>query len=212
MKKFSILAILTLALSAPALAAGPYFDVFVGFGETDDTDFAVNGTSRIDTEFDNNFAYGATFGYAFDNQWRVEGEITRREADVDSHSLDGSAPIDGSSGDLNATSLFANVYYDFQTQSRVTPYVGVGVGTVKLDFVDFGVPGLDALDDDDDVLGYQAIAGLAVKINDRVQFRSDVRYMTADDAEVTSSAATGSTPGEAPYSALDLTLGLRFTF
>lgn len=212
MKRFALLMIFALVAVAPANAEGWYFDFFAGIGETDDTDFAVNGTSRIDTEFDSNTTYGVSFGYMFANQLRFEGEISQREADVDSHQLDNGGAIAGSFGEIGSTSIFANLFYDFANESRVTPYVGVGVGSVSVDFDGFGVPGLPALDDDDDVFGYQLAAGLDVMINDAWSFRTDVRLLEAEDAEVTSSAATGSTVSEAPYSSYDLTVGLRYKF
>ncbi len=206
-------ALVALVSITPAAAAGNlYLDIFAGAGETDDTDFAVLGTSRIDTEFDSTFTYGVAFGYALENGWRFEGELTRREADVDTHDLDGGGPIAGSFGEGNSTALFANGFYDFRTGSRVTPYLGLGVGLVTVDYANFGVPGLNALDDDDDVLGYQAIAGLAVKINDRLDFRGDLRYVGTEDAELTSSADTGSTTSDVSYSAYDATVGLRIRF
>ena len=99
-----------LAVASPAFAGGYYADLFVGPNRTDDTSFAVLGTSRIATDFDTGMNYGVTFGYSFDNPWRIEGELMRREADVDSHDLDGGGAIAGSAGEANSTSLFANLF------------------------------------------------------------------------------------------------------
>jgi hypothetical protein len=85
--------VLALAIASPAAAGGLYLDVFTGLNQTDDTDFAVLGTSRIDTDVDNGTNYGVTFGYDFDSQWRVEGELSLREADVNTHDLDGGGSI-----------------------------------------------------------------------------------------------------------------------
>ena len=67
MKHLGWIALTLLIVAAPASAGDYYLDFFVAAGETDDTDFAVLGTSRIETEFDSTFGYGVTFGYAFDN-------------------------------------------------------------------------------------------------------------------------------------------------
>ena len=201
-----------LAVASPAFAGGYYADLFVGPNRTDDTSFAVLGTSRIATDFDTGMNYGVTFGYSFDNPWRIEGELMRREADVDSHDLDGGGAIAGSAGEANSTSLFANLFYDFENKTRVTPYVGGGLGNVMVDYVNFGVPGLDALDDDDNVIGYQIVAGVAVEINDRWDFRTDFRWLETGDADMTSSVATGSTASSVEYSSLDMTAGVRVRF
>lgn len=213
MKRLGWMFLAALLAVSPVAAEGSWYaDVFAGFGETDDTSFGVLGTSTIATTFDSNFAYGVTFGYDFDNAWRVEGELTRREADVDTHDLDGGGAIAGSFGEGNSTAIFANIFYDFENDSRVTPYVGGGIGTVQVDYANFGVPGLAALDDDDDVFGFQLAAGIAVDINDTVAFRTDLRLLEPGDAELTSSAATGSTTSDVSYSSLDVTVGLRFNF
>jgi opacity protein-like surface antigen len=212
MKRIVWAVMMALVAVLPASAGEYYLDFFVGPNRTDDTSFAVLGTSRIETDFDTGLNYGVSFGYAFDNQWRFEGELMRREADVDTHDLDMGGPIAGSFGEANSTSIFANVFYDFENETRVAPYVGAGLGTVRVDYVNFGVPGLDALDDDDDVMGYQFIAGLAIKINDRWDFRTDFRLLETGDADMTSSAATGSTMSDVEYSSLDMTAGVRVRF
>ena len=203
---------LILAASAPAMAGDYYLDLFVGPNQTDDTGFAVLGTSRIETEFDTGMNYGGSFGYAFENGWRVDGELMLRETDVDTHNLNMGGAIAGSFGDAESMSIFANVFYDFENNTRFTPYVGMGLGTVMVDYKNFGVPGLGALDDDDDVLGYQFTAGLAIKINDRWDFRTDFRLLETDDASLTSSVATGSTTSDVEYSSLDMTAGVRIRF
>jgi hypothetical protein len=81
-----------------------------------------------------------------------------------------------------------------------------------VDYKNFGVPGLDALDDDDYVFGYVMTAGLTVTINDRWDFRTDFRVLDADDPDVTSSEATMSTMGTAEYMSLDMTAGVRVRF
>jgi opacity protein-like surface antigen len=212
MKRIVLTVMISLVAVLPASAGEYYLDLFVGPNRTDDTSFAVLGTSRIETDFDTGMNYGGSFGYAFENNWRVEGELMRREADVDTHDLDMGGPIAGSFGEANSTSVFANVLYDFENKTRVTPYAGVGLGAVMVDYANFGVPGLDALDDDDDVMGYQVIAGLAIKINDRWDFRTDFRLLDTGDADMTSSAATSSTMSEVEYSSLDMTAGVRIRF
>ncbi|MDH3629218.1 MAG: porin family protein [Acidobacteriota bacterium] len=214
MKQFARIAMIALVfgVALPASAGGYYVDVFVGPSKTDDTAFGVLGTSEIETDFDSGMNMGVSFGYTFDNAWRVEGELMNREGDVDTHDLDMGGAIAGSSGEAKATSIFANVFYDFETSTRVTPYVGAGLGNVNVDYINFAVPGLDAMDDDDSVIGYQIVAGLAVKINDRWDFRTDFRLFEAQGADLTSSVATGSTMSDVDYSSVDMTAGVRIRF
>jgi len=73
-------------------------------------------------------------------------------------------------------------------------------------------PPSGSLDDDDDVFGYQVTAGIAIKINDRWDFRTDFRMLQAEDASLVSSTATASTPSDVEYSTFDMTAGVRIKF
>jgi opacity protein-like surface antigen len=212
MKRLGMFLLSIVMVAVPASAGDYYVDLFVGPNQTDDTRFAVLGTSTIATDFDTGLNFGASFGYDFDSQWRIEGELSARNADVDTHDLDAGGPIAGSFGEAKSMSIFANGFYDFDNKTRTTPYVGVGLGMVNVDYSGFGVPGLPALDDDDDVFGYQFVAGIAIKINDRWDFRTDFRMLQTDDASLVSSTATASTPSNVEYTTLDMTAGVRIKF
>ena len=212
MKRLLPFLMIALVAAVPAAAENWYADVFTGYSQTDDTAFGVNGTSRIMTSFDDDMSFGVSVGYNLDNPWRFELELTRRESEVDSHNLDMGGPIAGSFGEGNSTSLFANAFYDFNNGSRFTPYLGIGIGNVGVDYANFGVPGLDALDDDGDAFGYQLVAGVAIEISARFSFSTDYRLLEAEDVTLTSSAATGNTVSDVGYGVNELTLGVRFKF
>lgn len=63
------------------------------------------------------------------------------------------------SGDMKATALMANMYYDWHTDTSLSPYVGVGIGRAHMKF---GTgEGLGNSDNGDDVTAWQAMAGIA---------------------------------------------------
>ena len=91
---------------------------------------------------------GFSLGYRL-GSFRGEGEYFYRTTTHDSRSdTRGLAPsiqrkvgeeleiLDGRVDDVLSHNFFANLYYDFHTNSRFTPYVGVGVGVaqVSLDY------------------------------------------------------------------------------
>ena len=91
---------------------------------------------------------GFSLGYRLGN-FRGEGEYFYRSTTHDSRSntigLDPATErkrgeelqiLDGGVDDVLSHNFFANLYYDFNTDSRFTPYVGVGVGVaqVSLDY------------------------------------------------------------------------------
>ena len=110
---------------------GFYLKGFGGLGLLEDEELIYDdggGTVRDgDGSFDGGFLAGAAIGYRLSNHWRLEAEYTYRTNDVDSFESGGTTLADG--GDYASTSLLLNVLYDFDTDWRLDPYVGVGFGT-----------------------------------------------------------------------------------
>lgn len=98
--------------------------------------------------------------------------------------------------DLTATSLMVNGVYSFNRDGRFRPYVGGGLGVVKV--------GYSPSDSEDEVFGWQAMAGAEMPIAGRVSGFVEYRYQDA------ATAADG--PLEWEYMSHNLGLGLRYTF
>jgi opacity protein-like surface antigen len=204
--------VMALALAPSTKAEDWYVDFFAGTNDTDDTAFNVAEGGVIDTTFDSGLLYGIAVGYRMDSV-RIEGELSLRDSDVDSHQLNGSGPLDGPTGEASATTLMANVLYDFNTEGRVSPYIGAGLGFAAVDFEGFGVEAIpDVLNDDDSVFVYQAILGMSAEINDEWDFRADLRYLGSGDPGFETSAATGAVSTDADYSTFNITVGFRYSF
>jgi len=107
---------------------------------------------------------------------------------------------------ITAHNLFANVYYDFASHSRFTPYLGAGLGWQKISFDYTGIflrntravfedprNGLTARtaaagtvthiekELDDDMFGYQLMAGVDYALTERLMLGGKLRYMRFDD-------------------------------
>ena len=93
---------------------------------------------------------GLSAGYRFGRRLRVEAEWFHRESEYDQASPVASATgatfakLDGEIqraedriGSISSHNFFANVHVDFPSRSRLTPYVGVGVG-LSLTALDYG--------------------------------------------------------------------------
>ena len=87
---------------------------------------------------------GFSLGYRL-GAFRGEGEYFYRTATHDSRSLtqvtdenlrrkfiDELDNVDGGVDDVLSHNFFANLYYDFNMNSRLTPYIGVGVGVAQV--------------------------------------------------------------------------------
>ena len=118
---------------------------------TNTTTFGQGGNaptldSTIKSEHDTGIKFGGSVGYHFDNGLRVEGEIFYARAKISKLtntklSLTGVAlPIDlpesveiPVSGTAKQLGGMVNVLYDFDTGDALTPYIGGGIGLVRID-------------------------------------------------------------------------------
>ena len=100
-----------------------YVEVSPGLSMISDSDTSGGFFASPDIEYDRGFAIGGALGYQIQDQVRAEASLSYRTADVDQ--VGGISA--GASGDVNVTSLMANVYYDFDLGLPVTPYLGAGL-------------------------------------------------------------------------------------
>src|SRR5262249_5232201 len=128
-KQVLVAAILASALLAPGFAEaypkqGWYTGIAAGVGLQESTDATLAGvTNHLD--FNPGFAVSGSVGYGFENQLRPEFEINYRRSSVDTATGTGAA---GGTGNFSALGLMGNLFYDFDTGTGLTPYIGVGIG------------------------------------------------------------------------------------
>lgn len=164
------------------------------------------------TRLDNGDLWSLAAGWQFHENFRVELEYSATDWDVDTHrgvaaggielgAIDAGVLISGNVGDLGvsvadlvadgrgsveSSSFFINGYYDFRNSTAFTPYVGLGVGTRKLD-VNYRPSGVGIIDDDDRVMVYQLSVGTLYALTDSLELLAGITYVDGDDATVRSS-------------------------
>ena len=171
-------------------ATGQAGAVFVS--DADNTQLPFSVESSFDTGFD----LSASLGYRWDNGFRLEGEVGYAESDFDNLTItnDGGVGVALGVGSLNGLSLdsdgdvsvvrfMANGFFDFDTGSGWTPYIGGGVGIANVSFNDVAVLGVTIVDDDDTVFAYQVGAGLRFELAQSVDLSLDYRYFATEDPE-----------------------------
>lgn len=81
-------------------------------------------------------------------------------------------------GRIKVLAGLVNGYYDFDTGTKLKPFVGagVGVGQVKLDG--------GGVDDDDTGFAYKLQTGVAYPINDRLSAQVAYRYLGINDVKI----------------------------
>lgn len=200
---------------APTASAQTPEGFYVGLGGglnlNDSGDFEYLGESAS-PDMQPGFVGLGAVGYAFGNGLRVELEGGYRYNAVDE--VDGV----GVDGHLSAWHTMVNALYDFDLGSRLSPYVGAGVGaafvTADAELPNSGVFTADGsnigIDSTDVGFAYQAIAGLAYNVTDTLALTADYRFFHAMDLE--HDVSIGGATSNENYMNHAITAGLRYTF
>lgn len=190
-------ATLLLAASTAALAKDPgwYTGVSLGIGLPGDADVTAvdNGSvssspGRFDfnQSFDTGFALTSRVGYDFAGALRPEAALGLLVSGISS---------DGADGDITASSLFGNLWFDlaatraFGQLEGFNPYVGFGLGFVQYTLEDYAVGGNPTFSQDDTVGAFQFGTGLAIPYTDQISFNLDYRYVSGGDPDLSSAGA-----------------------
>ena len=193
----------TFASAAQAQDAGPGYYVGAGFGLVDVPSTSVTDTASRSVKFDNGNMGALSFGYDYASPWRGEIELARRAADL--KTVSGTA----ASGELLATSLMANALYDFDINAPVSPYLGLGLGVARVKMDNASPFGASSINDSDNVLAGQAIAGVSFAVNSNIDLFADYRYFRTADVGMRTAAGNSASFDVDTHSMM---VGLRFNF
>ncbi len=195
---------LGILLAAPAMAQSEGFYVGAGVGTSivSDGDFNTPAVSQKG-EFDWDWAGLGTLGYAFGSGFRMEGELSHRTSDVDK--IAGA----NATGDADASSLFVNMLYDIPTGTAFKPYLGAGIGAVRVDYDGVATVAGSSLNDDDTVLGMQGILGLGYAVTSQLDLFGQYNIMRTQDPEM---RLANGTSVSSDYMSHAFFVGLRYSF
>lgn len=180
-----------------------YIEGMAGVSLPEDSEVNAGGASA-DVSLDAGFTGGLALGYTYRNGFRAELELGLHDNDIDR------APGLAINGDVQVFSLMLNAFYDFDYGGPITPFLGVGIGGARVTVDADAHPNVTGtVDDSDSGLAWQAMAGVAYEINDRMRASLRYRYFSAPDINLTSS---GGTSFETDYASHDIMFGLRWSF
>lgn len=201
-------AVVALAFTAPAQAAGNwYVGFFGGANWVDDHSFsaATSPTVSADTltwstDGDTGFVVGGAIGLNLSgmaNGLRAEIEVAYRQNKVDGAWITNTTtPTAVSSGTLDfdhsTFSVMANAWYDFDL-GGVRPYLGGGVGWAETELDGQYLGGVTGpFDFKDDGFAWQLGAGVNFDVSPNVQMGIGYRYFKGPDVTVGSLNALNS--------------------
>lgn len=178
-------------------------------------------------ETDKNLAFGLAvgtdLGYSSDWPVRVEGEyVYRNKAEFSKGPssvtwVDGSARTASHSFEVTAHSLMVNAFYDINTASSLTPYIGAGLGGayLKTDYrtsISNGGNASIGVSKSNWGLAWNVGGGVAYHLNENAALDFGYRYVDLGTAETGSINALGMTgSSEVDYTAHEFSIGLRLT-
>lgn len=176
-----IVAGMLLAASDFAAAQGDSWYIAGNLGasfanDSDNTQMGFTVTSEFDTGVIASVAGGHTFG-----GFRAEGELAYIQNDVSSLEAFGTS-LDAT-GDVGVTALMANVYYDFNTDSKWKPYIGAGIGYSNISIDNLGASGVVIADDSAGAFAYQLKAGIGYAFTDSLDGTLGYRFFGTADAD-----------------------------
>lgn len=151
---------------------------------------AVPGSDST-VKYNDGHGLGLAVGYAFDNHLRVEGELARRVNRFDSVAAGGGAFFADIQGPSVFTTGLVNIYYDIETPTPLTPYIGAGAGLTRVRQKIFAATlGGDNANDRDYVGTYQLSAGVSYRVTPRVSVFTGYRYMGYENVRMTAFSGT----------------------
>jgi len=193
---------LAMALAVPAAAQdGWYAKGGVGYGSYGDVDVTANSaTGAIDPEGDLRFMLG--FGYAYEDNWRIDLDIMDRYADGGSIGDNGI-----STTDIQNVAVMLNGIYDLNRGGQINPYLGAGIGVSRSDVSSEGFWNGSPVNAGGGKAGFgwQALAGIGWKLSE--QLSADFEYRYFDGGDVRTSGVEF-----ADMRSHDVLFGLRYSF
>ncbi len=189
--------------SVATAAEGSYAGILAGVNIPTDSDWTGPDHDTINIEYDPGYTAGVFLGYDF-GMFRAEGEIRYHEADVDKLGLYG-VSLDASA-DVSVWSYMVNGYWDFENNSSLTPFLGVGIGVANVEIKDFSILGYSIPGEDDDTqLAYQFMAGVDYAVSPQTMLGLSYRYFATSDLEFEGNE-------EIEYGAHNVIASIRFNF
>ncbi|MBQ9271317.1 MAG: porin family protein [Alphaproteobacteria bacterium] len=184
------------ALNAQAFEFNPYLAVKAKYAFTDYSVTTDAAKYSMDKDlFGGSGILGVKFPFAC-GAFRAEAEYTRTN--------DAKKNIGDIRAELRTQALMFNAYYDFNTKTSFTPYVGFGLGgaRMKLSGGDRAIHQTE--------LAWQLGLGVAYEINEH--FTADLGYRYIDYGDFSDYLIVGENKTKVEAKANEIMLGIRYTF
>ncbi|AXI43519.1 outer membrane protein [Sulfitobacter sp. SK011] len=175
---------------------------------------SIPAIAKQDFDPNGEFALGLVLGARVAPNVRAEVELSYSNSDVDGTELTLLAPFStDASGDLSATSLLVNAWYDFETNSSWRPYVGGGIGYTSVDAYVVSSQGPANFNDSDGGFSYQIGFGVTFPVGQSGTIDIGYRYRETPNLKLTSGAMGGTAVfDDIDFKAQTIQIGYNYRF
>lgn len=215
---------LAACLAAPAAYAaesGTYFTLGTGYGNAREANLGTSSMLEAD-EIGKSAVFTGAWGTGLSPSLRGELELAYHPDYAIDERLSAAGTAIAVDGEIDATSLMANLYYDFPMHG-FTPFVGLGAGASRNQIHDIRNTALDGPYAGLAVIGkgdrttsfaWQAILGSEIAINGNLSLDVSYHYVDLGDLRTAANSAGGVTEpaSEGDLRIHDIRLGLRYRF
>lgn len=144
------------------------------------------------TDLGGGAAWSAAIGFQY-AKTRTELEYRRFDLDADEVALTGGAVPSTvpDAGDVSVQAIMSNVYFDLVNSSRVTPYIGAGVGGARVE---------NELGERDAAFAFQGRVGVEFSVSRALSVGVDYSYFRTTEIVYGPAEFDGSIPPTATFS------------
>lgn len=144
------------------------------------TDKTLGGWSKVKYSWGWNSNF--SLGYKYMN-WRLEGTGGYLRNKANKLTDNPSIKATNISGNTNAWTYMLNLYFDFNTNSTLVPFIGVGGGGASIHYNNIKGNGLTTkIDERNNVLAYQGIIGMGYQITPNWRIAGSYHYFRTQQA------------------------------
>ena len=172
---------------------------------------------------------GYNFKYDYDLPLRAELSYTMRGNSDKKYSYsesdflwDGDHFKSSDSHKVRMHTLMVNAYYDIETNSSITPFVGAGLGvaftklaqtySAQYEIFNYDISGSVGMSDTKTKFAWNVAAGVTYNIDENLDMDFTARYVNAGKTSVKTNIQGVNVKGSAKLSSIDLLAGIRYTF
>ena len=179
---------------------------FIGDKSYNQTEVAAAGTIG-NSSFDTGMMTGAAVGYFFTDHTAAEIAWDYRRNESDSNTF--SDGTNFSSGDYASNMFFLNGYYHFDRimESKLRPYLGVGLGYVQEIDLDLEAGSYSSGGE----FATQFVAGTSYSLSKNWDLNADVRFVRASGMNLDQENGAGTIKG-IDYNPITLSVGAIYKF